>query len=152
MAAVKYTFFKEEDYNVNGAGQKLYYKACPVRNWLADKETIVIFLRPLKTAWPKESCKKGQYGVANNPLTNMWLQLNNDFTTLKEDFTRISFVNNEPIKDTILLKKLNNKQIEFTLGIDEPIVITPLFIKIKFQIVEFFNNIKEKWLTQKKQK
>ena len=120
-------------------GIKLIYQEKDTKSSLRFNNNKRIFLKPFKEviAIDKKDCEitygKGSWGNANNPISNCWVEITSkDYSNYNQDSIGIRFL---VVKDTQLIKSLNERKKEFILGIDdEPNKITKLSIMDKARL------------------
>jgi hypothetical protein len=99
-------------------GIKLVYsvssKEYPITE-IDNKE--IVFWKPFKKYWTtdKKSCKKGEWGNARSPFTNVWLQIPSDYTDYEKERDTAIF----PyivVTNPKLIKNLNLQSKKFSIG------------------------------------
>jgi len=99
-------------------GKKLIYIPWDGSFFSPRKVITSIFLRPFKTYWsetrPKE-LPKNFWCSKTHPLTNMWVELHNDYKSTKESGLRMM---KQEIRDHNFVRHLKNKDKKFIIIIN----------------------------------
>jgi len=106
-----------------------------------DIEENVEFLKPTKSAWSrgKNDCPKKEYGSKSSPYTNVWVQIDDKPLVIDgiPTFTRF-----HQITDSELIKNLNRRVKNFSIGSNEPITKISLKNKIAYHFSGLINPVK----------
>jgi hypothetical protein len=128
-------------------GIKLTYSKSKEYSLLSETSKV-IFLKPYKEVWEargKKFCKKGEWGNTNTPLSNVWLEVYEDYANYEEYMKKNPCLLYEKVTDPKIIKQLNLRS--KTFSIDEPTdkPTTHLSIKIRLWLNEcVFNPIKDR--------
>lgn len=119
-------------------GLKLVYETSNKKSTLTGNDKkIAVFLKPYKETLSedKDVCRKlygrEAWGNTSCPLSNVWLEIKEDYSDFNRDFMKLRPV---VVTDITLIKFLNSQAKEFNIGSDEPVTKLSLTERARFFI------------------
>jgi hypothetical protein len=119
VGGIKLVYSKSKEYSLTGETKK------------------VIFLKPYKEIWEprgRKYCKRDEWGNTMSPLSNVWLELYEDYNNYKKEIEKVGFIQHQRVTDVRLIKRLNSKSAIFTIAEANDNLTTHLGIKISIWV------------------